>query len=38
MAITDWKLVPQKRTKVYFVQKQSESPAKSDSLDTMNYY
>ena len=34
----DWELVLQKRTKIYFVQKQSESLFAGDSLDTMNYY
>ncbi|UQT36430.1 hypothetical protein M5E82_07345 [Parabacteroides distasonis] len=38
MAMTDWELVLQKRTKIYFVQKQSESLFAGDSLDTMNYY
>ena len=38
MAMTDWELVLQKRTEIYFVQKQSESLFAGDSLDTMNYY
>lgn len=38
MAMTDWELVLQKRTKIYFVQNKDESLFAGDSLDTMNYY